>query len=81
MFSVANRIMNEDFYIGYLPKMPKSLAKVIKPFVALVFVAAICLAIILWFGQKPFAKSVFEFGTVKDFEGTIQARPVPFLLV
>jgi hypothetical protein len=74
--------MNEDdFYIGYLPKMPKSLAKVIKAFVVLAFAAAIGLAVVLWFGQKPFAKSVFEFGTGKYFDGTIQARPVPFLLV
>jgi len=73
--------MSEDFYIGYLPKMPKSLARGIKTFVVLAFAAAICLTVVLWIGQKPFAKSVFEFGTVKDFEGTIQARPIPFLLV
>jgi hypothetical protein len=72
---------NEDFYIGYLPKMPKSLAKVIKTFVVLAVVAAIVLTLVLWIGQKPFAKSVFEFGTVKDFEGTVQARPIPFLLI
>lgn len=73
--------MKEDFYIGYLPKMPKETAKVIKIFVILAFAAAIGLIVFLWLGQKPFAKSVFEFGTVKDFEGTIQARPIPFLLV
>jgi hypothetical protein len=73
--------MNQDFYIGYLPKMPKSLAKVIQAFVVLSFVAAIGLTVILWLEQKPFAKSVFEFGTIRDFEGTIQARPIPFLLV
>jgi hypothetical protein len=76
-----NKNMSEDFYIGYLPKMPKSLAKIIKIFVVLAFTAAIGLAVVLWIGQKPFAKSVFEFGTVKDFEGTIQARPIPFLLI
>lgn len=73
--------MNEDFYIGYLPKMSKSLAKVIRAFVVLALLGAIGLAIILWLGQKPFAKSVFEFGNVKEFEGTIQAKPIPFLLV
>lgn len=73
--------MNEDFYIGYLPKMPKSTAKVVKLFIAAAFVAAIGLVILAWLGQKPFAQSVFEFGSVKDFEGTVQARPVPFLLV
>jgi hypothetical protein len=73
--------MNEDFYIGYLPKMPKNTAKIIKVFVVAAFVAAIGLAVLAWLGQKPFAKSVFEFGAVKDFEGTIQANGVPFLLV
>jgi hypothetical protein len=73
--------MKEYFYIGYLPKMPKSLAKFIKPFVILLFFVGISLAIIFLVGQKPFTKSVFEFGTVKDFEGTIQAKPIPFLLV
>lgn len=73
--------MSEDFYIGYLPKMPKNLAKVMKTFVAVSFIAAIGLAVLFWIGQNPFAKSVFEFGTVKDFEGTIQAKPIPFLLV
>jgi len=73
--------MNEDFYIGYLPKMPKESAKVIKTFVVSALAAAIGLTALLWLGQKPFAKSVFEFGTIKDFEGTIQARPIPFLLV
>ncbi|MBX7171494.1 MAG: hypothetical protein K1X72_11105 [Pyrinomonadaceae bacterium] len=73
--------MNEDFYIGYLPKMPKSLSKIIKTFVILAFIAAIGLAVILWIAQKPFAKSVFEFGTVKEFSGTIQAKTIPFLLI
>jgi hypothetical protein len=49
--------------------------------VILAFVVAIALAIVLWIGQKPFAKSVFEFGSVKEFEGTIQAKPMPFLLI
>jgi len=73
--------MNEDFYIGYLPKMSKKLAKVVKTFVILAFLIGIGLVVVLWVAQNPFAKSVFEFGTVKDFEGTIQARPIPFLLM
>jgi hypothetical protein len=71
----------KDFYIGYLPKMPKSTAKIVRAFVTLVFAVTAGTAIVLWLGQKPFAESVFEFGTVKDFEGTIQAGPVPFLLI
>lgn len=73
--------MNEDFYIGYLPKMPKSCARFTKVFIVFAFITAISLIVFLWTGQKHFAKSFFEFGTVKDFEGTIQAQPIPFLLV
>jgi hypothetical protein len=73
--------MNEDFYVGYLPKMPKSVAKVIRVFVILAFIISIILAVALWFGQKPFANSFFEFTEIKDFTGTIQAEPIPFLLV
>ncbi len=73
--------MNEDFYIGYLPKMPKNSARNIKTFIVAALTAAIGLAFVLWIAQQPFAKGGFEFGAVKDFEGTIQARPVPFLLV
>ncbi len=73
--------MNKDFYIGYLPKMPKSTAKFVRLFVISVFAAAIILAVIVWFGQKPFANSFFEYNEVKDFTGTIQAAPIPFLLV
>lgn len=73
--------MKEDFYIGYLPKMPESMAKVIKTFVVLVFATVSLLGIIFLIGQKPFAKSFFEFGSVKTFEGTIQSQPIPFLLV
>ena len=72
---------NRGFYVGYIPKMPKGIAKVIRPFVLLIFVLVLGLSAIFLVGQKPFAKSFFEFGNVQDFEGTIQAQPIPFLLV
>ncbi len=72
--------MSEDFYVGYLPKMPKTVAKVVRIFVIGVFAAAIITIAGLWFGQKPFANSFFEFTETKDFTGTIQAEPIPFLL-
>ncbi len=57
-----NTMSNKEFYIGYLPKMPPKLAKVIKASVALFFAVAISLAVVFVVGQKPFAKSFFEFG-------------------
>lgn len=71
----------KEFYIGYLPKMPKGLFRTIRAYVVVAFIAGLALIALLWSGQKPFAKSFFEFGNVKDFEGTVQAKPIPFLLV
>ena len=73
--------MSEDFYIGYLPKMSKNVAKIITFFVIATFIIAVILAVVFSLGQKPFARSFFEFGEIKDFSGTIQAEPIPFLLV
>ena len=72
---------DKEFYIGYLPNMPEGIAKVVRPLIALILVLGIVFAVLFLVGQKPFAKSFFEFGSVKDFEGTIQAQPIPFLLV
>ena len=70
-----------DFYIGYLPRAPKTVAgfiiRVMIGFTALGL--AICLALI--FGQQPFPRAVFEFQQYRDFAGVIEANPYPALLV
>jgi hypothetical protein len=73
--------MSEDFYIGYLPKMPKNVVKIVRIFVVSVLICSIILSVIFVLSQKPFANSFFEFTETKDFTGTIQAEPLPFLLV
>ncbi|MGH9536352.1 MAG: hypothetical protein ACRD3H_00425, partial [Terriglobales bacterium] len=42
-------------------------------------VATIALALVA--GQMPFANSVFEYGTVRSFEGFVEMQPFPTLLV
>lgn len=71
----------KDFYIGYLPKMPASVAKHVRAAVITILVVSALLAAVFAFGQRPFAPAFFEFGNVKDFEGTIQSSPIPFLIV
>ena len=71
---------DKEFYIGYLPKMPPSIAKFVRPFVVSALISGLFFGLVFVLGQQPFAKSFFEFGNVKDFEGTIQAQPIPFLL-
>ena len=70
-----------EFYIGYLPRAPKTVAAVIiRVMVGLIVLGlAICLALI--FGQQPFPRAVFEFQQYRDFAGVIEANPYPALLV
>lgn len=73
--------MNGDFYIGYLPKMPAGLRRFVRRVIVSLGVLAAVLAIVFALAQSPFAKSYFEFGKVRDFEGTVIAEPYPALLV
>ncbi len=72
--------MNE-FYIGYLPKAPSGTGRFIKKIVAGLTVFAVITALILVLSQMPFARSIFEFGIWRNFEGVVANRPYPMLLV
>src|SRR5438876_10341237 len=70
-----------DFYIGYLPKAPAGVRGFVRREIIGLGVFAVVLALILSLGQMPFAKSYFEFGKLRDFEGTVVAQPYPSLVV
>ena len=72
--------MNE-FYIGYLPKAPTATARFIKKIVAGLAAFALIAAMILVLSQMPFARSIFEFGIWRSFEGVVASSPYPMLLV
>ena len=70
-----------DFYIGYLPKAPEGLARFLRRVIGVLGVMAISIALVLVMKQTRFATSVFEYGKVRSFEGTIAAAPYPSLLI
>ncbi len=72
--------MNE-FYVGYLPKAPVGIARRIKVVVLFLLVFAVVAAIVFATVQRTFAPSVFEYGKVHTFEGTIEKSPYPTLMV
>lgn len=72
--------MNE-FYVGYLPKAPVEIARRIQALVVLLFILAAIAAVVFARVQHTFAPSVFEYGKVSTFEGTIEATPYPILIV
>ena len=72
--------MNE-FYVGYLPKAPLGIARRMRAVVVFLLVFAAVAAIVFAKVQRTFAPSVFEFGKVRTFEGTIEKSPYPILIV
>lgn len=71
----------EDFYIGYLPHAPRRLGRLIRNVCIALLGVAVLVASALVFGLQKLPLSVFEFGQVQEFEGYIQAKPYPTLLV
>ncbi len=77
--SIDRAPTEDDFYIGYLPQAPASVARVMRRSVlALLLLAALCAAI-LALGQRPFDISFFEFGAPRSFVGTVLLEPYPML--
>ena len=72
--------MNE-FYVGYLPKAPVGIARRIRTVVVLLLIFAAIAAMVFARVQSTFAPSVFEYGKVSTFEGTIETTPYPILIV
>src|ERR1700730_12509854 len=70
-----------DFYIGYLPKAPSALAGFLRRVVLGLGLLVAAVALVLVSAQLPFAKSTFEYGKLRSFEGKVVAHPYPTLWV
>jgi len=70
-----------DFYIGYQKKVPAGIAAFVRQTVMGVVVLSVAIGALLVTAQRPFDRSVFEFGTTRTFEGVINDSPYPTLLV
>jgi hypothetical protein len=69
-----------EFYVDYLPKAPSGIARKMKAVIVLPFVAATTCAIGFAALQRTYARSFFESGKERTFEGVIEASPYPTLL-
>jgi len=70
-----------DFYIGYLPKAPTALAGFLRRVILGIGLLVALAALVLVSAQHPFAKSTFEYGRLRSFEGVVLAQPYPTLWV
>jgi hypothetical protein len=72
--------MNE-FYVGYLPKAPAGISQLIRAVVIALMALAVIGAFTFAYVQRTFAPAIFEYGKQRSFEGIIERKPFPTLLV
>jgi hypothetical protein len=72
--------MNDDFYVGYLPKSPTGLGRIAAQIAVGVLLAGLIAGGLLIFGQPPFATSKFEYGEYRDYAGVVEEWPYPILV-
>lgn len=70
---------NDDFYIGYLEKMPPSFRGPIRSFVTAAAILLSLGAYLIVSQQNPFPTSTFELGQLTTVEGILRMEPAPML--
>lgn len=70
-----------DFYIGYVPRAPESIARLLRIVASAFLLAVVGSAITISLLQNPFADSAFEYGHPRTFEGVLRSSPYPTLVV
>ncbi len=82
-FPEATRARPEDdgFYVGYLPQAPQRYATFTRRLTVALFAGVTLVAGLLGASQEPFGSGLFEYGTLRQFRGTLVTRPYPMLLV
>jgi hypothetical protein len=71
----------KEFFVGYIPTIPPGILWIVRRAVAGILLGAALLAIALTGSQRPFPPAFFEFTQERDFEGIVEERPYPALLV
>jgi hypothetical protein len=72
--------MNDEFYVGYLPKAPAVLSRLTLRVVACLLAVVFGTAVVLGLGQEPYPASRFEYATERRFEGQLETWPTPMLI-
>lgn len=70
-----------EFYVGWLPRAPRALARRTRRTAALLVVGAALLGLALPLAHRRLGAATFEYGTVRTFRGTVAGGPAPRLLV
>ena len=72
---------DDDFYVGYLPSAPPSVARRVRAAVTAIFAIGATVALVLAAAQRRLDGRLFEFGRPREFRGEIGLDPQPTLAV
>jgi hypothetical protein len=72
---------NEEFYIGWIAKQPKGIAKFIRKYLIALTAIVLSIALLLGLFQKKFSTGNFEFGILTQVKGIYFDKPVPNIRV
>ena len=70
-----------EFYIGYLPKAPAGIRKIVRLVVGGILLVSVAGALLFAAAQREFANSSFEFGKMTEYQGDLIEEPYPSLIV
>ena len=71
----------QEFYIGWMPRAPRTFAKHVKMVLLIIFPLALILVYFLATAQKKFSSANFEYGKLTELTGIYFNTPVPLLKV
>ncbi len=71
----------DAFYVGYHPRAPRPYARFASRVAAGLVTGSALAAAALAMSQDPPGRGLFEYGTLREFSGTLVERPYPMLLV
>jgi hypothetical protein len=77
---ISGSSMNE-FYIGWQAKAPPGIGGLVRRAVVALVFAVVAAAVVLALAQRTIGVAVFEWGTLKTFNGILKSEPYPHLLV
>ncbi|MEO1049888.1 MAG: hypothetical protein AAFX87_04665 [Bacteroidota bacterium] len=78
---MSNTDQKDDFYVGYMPKAPKPVAKQARLFVVITALVIITTAAVLSLNQRDYNNSQFEYGQLTTVEGWLYHEPVPIVKI
>ena len=73
-------LVNDEFYLGYIPDAPRALGRIVTRIAAGILLAGTTAGALLIFNQPSFAPSRFESGEYRDYEGVMEEWPYPSLV-